>query len=47
MEPIQKLAKEVMDGNTERWEKMLTSLQIVLKTDERLLEGKKLLKCIM
>lgn len=47
MEPIQKLAKEVMDGNTERWEKMCASLEITLTSEERLKEGKKLLKAIM
>lgn len=33
MEPIQKLAKEVMDGNTERYNKMLTSLEIELTSE--------------
>jgi elongation factor 2 len=47
MEPIQKLAKEVMDGNEERYNKMLTSLEIHLSTDDRTKEGKKLLKAIM
>lgn len=47
MEPIQKLAKEVMDGNVERYNKMLTSLQIELNAEQRQLEGKKLLKAIM
>lgn len=35
MEPIQKLAKEVMDGNAERYNKMLTSLEINLSTEDR------------
>lgn len=47
MEPIQKLAKEVMDGNEERYNKMLTSLEIHLTTEDRQKEGKKLLKAIM
>ena len=36
-----------MDGNTERYNKMLTSLDIELSSEARQLEGKKLLKAIM
>lgn len=35
MEPIQKLAKEVMEGNQEKVDKMLKSLDIHLKQEER------------
>lgn len=35
MEPIQKLAKEVMDGNEERWNKMVNALEIELNSEVR------------
>jgi hypothetical protein len=47
MEPIQKLAREVMDGNAERYNKMIPRLGVHLTPDELELSGKKLLKAIM
>ena len=35
MDPIQKLAREVMEGNEEKVNKMLTTLEIHLKQEER------------
>lgn len=47
MEPIQKLAREIMDGNTERFNKMIPRLGVQLTPDEMELTGKKLLKSVM
>lgn len=47
MEPIQKLAQEVINGNKERYEKMLERLEIHLTSEQKTLEGKKLMKAIM
>lgn len=47
IEPLQKLFANIIEGNWERLEKMLPKLNIELNADEKLLEGKKLLKKIM
>jgi len=47
MDPICTLAKSVMDGNKEVYEKMLDSLGIKLSTAEKDLIGKHLLKNVM
>jgi elongation factor 2 len=47
IEPIQRLAKAVMEGNTASLEKLLKTLEIELKVEDKELIGKKLLKKIM
>lgn len=47
MDPLMKLARSIMDGNKELMDKMLKSLEINIKADERELEGKHLLKLVM
>jgi len=47
MEPIIKLARSIMDGNKEQMGKMLTSLEIILSSEEKELTGKHLLKLVM
>jgi elongation factor 2 len=44
MEPVIRLCRNIMDGNKEAVDKMLTHLEIVLKTDEKELTGKALFK---
>jgi elongation factor 2 len=44
MEPIIRLCKATMNGEMEKVDKMLTNLEIVLKQDERTLQGKHLMK---
>jgi len=46
MRPVIQLCRNVMDGNKEQVWKMLESLNITLKTDEKTLEGKALFKNI-
>ena len=47
IEPIQRLAKAVMEGNTEALTKILRTLEIELKTEDNELSEKRLLKRIM
>jgi len=44
MEPVIRLCKSTMNGEMEKVEKMLTTLQIQLKADEKKLQGKHLMK---
>jgi len=47
MEPIIKMSRSVIDANTEQMNKMLTTLELVLTSEEKELTGKHLLKAIM
>jgi elongation factor 2 len=47
MEPVIKMARSIMEGNTEQMNKMLTSLNLSLPSEEKDLKGKALLKAIM
>lgn len=47
MDPICKLCQSVIEGNKEKYEKLLVSLELTLTSEEKNLEGKKLLKAIM
>jgi elongation factor 2 len=47
LDPIYKLFDSIMKDETEKYEKMLKSLGINLKADERDLRNKNLLKCVM
>jgi elongation factor 2 len=47
MEPIIKMARSIMDGNIEQMNKMLVSLELTLKSEEKELVGKHLLKLVM
>jgi len=47
LDPIYKLFDSIMKDETEKYEKMLKSLSIVLKSDEKDLRNKALLKCVM
>jgi len=47
MEPIIKLTRSIMDGNEEQMNKMLTTVGVVLSTEEKELKGKHLLKLIL
>ena len=47
MEPIIKLSRSIMDGNTEQMNKILASIEISLSSEEKELNGRKLLKLIM
>lgn len=44
MEPVIRLCRATMNGETEKIDKMLGNLEIVLKTEERQLQGKHLMK---
>jgi elongation factor 2 len=46
MEPVIRLCRNIMDNNREAVFKMLTSLEITLKTDELQKTGKDLFKCV-
>ena len=46
MEPVIRLCKATMNGETEKYEKMLGTLEIVLKAEEKTLQGKHLMKCV-
>ena len=46
MEPVIRLCRASMNGEMEKVEKMLTTLEIVLKADEKTLTGKHLMKAI-
>ena len=47
MDPIIKLTRSIVEGNTELMNKMLIALEIELKSEEKTLEGKQLLKTIL
>jgi translation elongation factor EF-G len=47
LEPIGQIFQAAMSDNLEKLDKMLKSIGISLNTDERNLQGKRLLKCIM
>jgi elongation factor 2 len=47
MRPIQQLIKSIMNGEKEKYDKMLKQLNVVLKGDEKDLLDKPLLKCVM
>jgi len=47
LDPIYKLFDSIMKDETEKYEKMLKSLSINLKADEKDLRNKALLKCVM
>ena len=47
MDPICKLCQAIIEGNQEQYLKMLTSLELELTQDEKLLAGKQLLKSVM
>ena len=47
MEPIIKVTKAIMESNHEQLEKLLISLEIELKKEEKLLKSKELLKIVM
>jgi len=44
MEPVVRLCRNIMDGNTEAVFKMLGHLEIELKAEEKQLKGKDLLR---
>ena len=46
MEPVIRLCRASMNGEMDKVDKMLTTLELTLKTDERTLQGKHLMKCI-
>lgn len=47
MEPIIRLANSIVQGNTEQMDKMLVSIGLELKQEERKEQGKHLLKLVM
>ena len=47
LDPIYQLFDSIINDKKDKWEKMLVSLGLVLKTDERELTGKALLKKVM
>jgi elongation factor 2 len=47
LEPIYQLARSVMDGDKEKWGKMVNQLQITLSPEDAENEGKQLLKIVM
>jgi elongation factor 2 len=47
LEPIYQLARSIMDGDKEKYTKMVTSLQIALSPEDSENEGKALLKIVM
>jgi len=46
MEPVIRLCRNIMEGNQEAVMKMLTILEIVLKSEEKEKRGKDLFKCV-
>jgi hypothetical protein len=46
MEPVIRLCRNIMENNREAVMKMLTILDINLKTDEKEKQGKDLFKCV-
>lgn len=47
LEPIYQLARSIMDGDKEKYKKMIGQLQIALSPEDNDLEGKALLKVVM
>jgi elongation factor 2 len=47
LEPIYQLARSIMDGDKEKYNKMVSQLQITLTTEDNEMEGKALLKAVM
>lgn len=47
MDPICKLCQAIMDGNQEQYLKMLKTLELELSQEDKLLQGKQLLKAVM
>lgn len=47
LDPIYRLSESVMKGETAKYQKMMKSLNITLKSDEKELQGKNLLKILM
>jgi len=47
MEPIIKLARSIIEGNTEQMDKMMKSVGVALKNEEKEITGKALLKIVM
>lgn len=47
MEPIIKLARSTIEGNTEQMDKMMKSVGVALKNEEKEITGKALLKIVM
>lgn len=47
MDPILKLARSIMESNTEQMDKILVSIGLKLSSDDRLKTGKHLLKLVM
>jgi len=47
LEPIYQLARSVMDGDKEKYKKMIAQLQIVMSNEDHENEGKALLKIVM
>ena len=47
LEPIYQLARSIMDGDKEKWNKMVSQLQITLSPEDIETEGKALLKIVM
>lgn len=46
MEPVVRLCRSAINGETEKWKKMVAALGLHLKNDEQKLQGKLLMKCI-
>jgi hypothetical protein len=46
MEPVIRLCRNIMEGNKEAVFKMLTHLEINLKSEEKEKQGKDLFKCV-
>jgi elongation factor 2 len=47
MDPVIKMVKSIMDGNSELMLDLLGKLEIPITTEEKLLKGKQLLKAVM
>mgnify|MGYP000002884004 FL=1 len=47
MDPICKLCQSIIEGNQEQYMKMLTTLELELSQEDKLLQGKQLLKAVM
>lgn len=47
LDPIVKLARSIMDGNVEQMEKMLKNIEVTLRSEDKELKGKHLLKRVL
>ena len=47
MDPVVKIARSVMDGNMEQFDKIIKAINLELKPTERELKGKQLLKLVL